>query len=252
MRLTLCPLAEPIIRSMFALILFLAAGPVAFAIAIFPANVQNNTPVAVEITVVRVQTRMGSPATTNEARVAIQPGQHASVMIMGGTFGTGASFTKQITVSQASASEAQAVTKPIAPPLVLDNPTSTMVREFVVEVDAKTGQFKFEPTPPKAATETAGIFDAVPTNPAPSRVKPANPQASMHIVYLAPATDARTETSRLESAFNFKATYVYTAAAHGFAASLTQEQVKKLKAESTVLSVQADRMLHLDSSVGPQ
>jgi hypothetical protein len=141
-------LTRRMIHPVCALLLLLSASPMARAIAIFPAKLQNNTSVAVEICVVRVQTQLGSPATTNEVKVTIQPGESASVMLMGGTFGTGASYTKQITISQAANFDAsldgQLAGKPIAPPLVLDKPTSTMAREFVVDVDRKTGRFTFE------------------------------------------------------------------------------------------------------------
>jgi hypothetical protein len=129
----------------------LAASPMAWAIAIFPASVQNKTFVAVEVSVMRVQTRLGSPATTNEVKTTIQPGQRGSVMIMGGTFGTGASYTKRITISQVP-NVAQPDAKPIAPPLVLDKPSSTMVREFVIDLD-KAGNFTFEPAPVKPAEQ---------------------------------------------------------------------------------------------------
>lgn len=131
-----------------ALLILLAVNPEARAIVIFPANVQNKTSVPVEITVVRVQTKLGKPSTTNEVKVTIQPEKSASVMIMGGSFGTGASSTKQITISQAP-SGGKPVAKPIAPPLVIDKPTSTMARNFVVDIDPKTVRFTFEPVPLK-------------------------------------------------------------------------------------------------------
>jgi hypothetical protein len=132
-----------------ALLILLAVSREARGIVIFPAKVQNKTSVPVEITVVRVQTQLGKPSTTNEVKVAIQPDKSASVMIMGGSFGTGASSTKQITISQAPSS-GKPVAKPIAPPLVIDKPTSTMAREFAVDIDPQTARFTFEPVPLKS------------------------------------------------------------------------------------------------------
>ena len=154
-----------------ALLILLAVNPEARAIVIFPANVQNKTSVPVEITVVRVQTQLGKPKTTNEVKVTIQPGRSASVMIMGGSFGTGASSTKQITISQAP-SGGKPVAKPIAPPLVIDKPTSTMAREFVVDIDPKTARFTFEPVPLKPAEGKAANGIAPPDVLSPVEGKP--------------------------------------------------------------------------------
>ncbi len=137
-------LINGIIYPTLALLILLAVSPEARAIVIFPANVRNKTSVPVEITVLGVQTQLGKPSTTNEVKVTIQPEKNASVMIMGGSFGTGASSTQQITISQAP-SGGKPVAKPIAPPLVIDKPTSTMAREFVVDIDPKTARFTFEP-----------------------------------------------------------------------------------------------------------
>jgi hypothetical protein len=145
-------LSNRITRPFFAFFVFLAASATARAIAIFPASVQNNTSVTVEICVVRVQTRLGSPAATNEVKVTIQPGQRASVMLMSGSFGNGASFTKQITISEVATPGVQPAVKTIALSLDLnnlDNPVSTMAREFIVDIDPKTKQFTFEAVPIK-------------------------------------------------------------------------------------------------------
>jgi hypothetical protein len=232
------------IPSTLTLLSFFAAGPAAVGMQIFPANVQNNTSVPLEICVERVQTGLGMATTTNESKVTIQPGQHAPVMLMGGAFGMGASSTSKITITQVVASGA----KPIAPALVLKDPAVGLEREFVVSVDTKTGQFKFEAAPAEATT---GASAPIRRSPAPPEDN--SPTASkMYIVSLDPKTDAKVETARLEKAYDFKAAYVYTAAAHGFAASLGQEQVKKLRAESTVLMIQPSRVVHLDSPGGPQ
>jgi hypothetical protein len=172
MKQNLHRLINSVPRPFFALLVLLAASPMARAIAIFPANVQNKTPVAVEINVVRVQTQLGKPNTTNETKVTIQPGQSASVMIMGGTFGTGASFTKQITISDATARDDLHEAKAMIFPLILDKPASTMARDFIVSIDAKTSQFTFEPLPAKPAEDKAGNSGADPTVPSPVQVKP--------------------------------------------------------------------------------
>jgi hypothetical protein len=145
-----------------ALLFFLlcAATPAAQAIAIFPADVQNNTPVTIEISVVRIQTQLGKPSTTNDTKVTIKPGQHASVMIMGGTFGTGASYTKQISIAQADIPGLPDA-KALIYPLEIDKPSNTMVRQFVVEIDKKTSKFTFEPAPekPSGAKNTNSLSD---------------------------------------------------------------------------------------------
>jgi hypothetical protein len=132
----------------FALSAFLAAALTARAIATFPATVENRTSVAVEITTVRVQRDLGKPSTTNEVKVTIQPGQQARVMLMGGSFGTGSSFTKQVTIAQAPTPAGQPAVKIIAPPLVLDKDFPT-TGDCVVNIDPKTGHFTFHSAPPK-------------------------------------------------------------------------------------------------------
>jgi hypothetical protein len=235
--LTSCNLLSLALFSLFA------AAPAALGMQIFPANVQNSTSVPVEIRVERVQTGLGMAATTNESTVTIQPGQHAPVMLMGGAFGTGASSTRKITIVQVADSGA----KPIAAPLVLENPASTMEREFLVSVDSKTGQFKFEPAPDTRSTPAPRTSYQLEEKQASS-----SNSSKMYIVSLDPRTDARVETSRLEKAHSFNATYVYTAAAHGFAAMLTQEQFQKLRAEPTVLTIQPSRTIRLNPPGQPQ
>jgi hypothetical protein len=227
------------IPSTLALISLFAVGPAARGMQIFPATVKNSTSVPVEIRVERVQTGLGVATTTNESKVTIQPGQHAPVMLMGGAFGMGASSTSKITISQVVASG----TKPIVPTLVLEDPDSTMERAYTVSIDSKKAQFKFEPVP---GAEKEGL--PARSNPIQLEDKQSNSAAAskMYIVSLDTSVDARTETARLERAYDFKAAYVYTAAAHGFAATLSPAQLEKLRAESTVLMIQPSRMVHLD------
>jgi hypothetical protein len=238
-------------RSIFGLFVILAVSPVAHGMQIFPADVRNSTSVAVEICVEREQVRLGSAATSSEVKVVIQPGQHASVMLMGGSFGTGASFTKKITVTEAVAlKEGERPAKPIAPPLVINEPTFLMEREFVVSLDGQKSQFKFEPVNREEDTSATS-----PAGTKPASIEEKKPVASaaapkMYIISLGSSVDARVETARLESAYGFKAAYVYTAAAHGFAATLSQEQVEKLKAEANVLMIRPDRVVHLDPPGG--
>ncbi len=150
-------LMKPVLRLRLfvAIPAVLAATLTARAIVIIPATVENNTSVAIEITTVRVQRDLGKPSTTNEAKVTIQPGQQARVMLMGGSFGTGSSFTKQVTITQAPTPGDQPPVKIIAPPLVLDKDFPT-TGDCIVDIDSKTGHFAFHSAPPKPTPAPPG------------------------------------------------------------------------------------------------
>jgi serpin B len=90
--------------------------------------------------------------------------------------------------------------------------------------------------------------------PAPIQGRPANPQAAtkVYIVTYDASVDPRAETARLEAAYAFKASYVYTAAMRGFAAPLTDDQAEKIRWEPSILALQHDAVIQLRPPGGPQ
>ena len=70
------------------------------------------------------------------------------------------------------------------------------------------------------------------------------PAAPGFIVEYRDGVDAVAETGRLASKYDFTPTHVYTAALHGFAATLTSDVVAGLRCEESVAYVEHDGVVH--------
>ena len=73
-----------------------------------------------------------------------------------------------------------------------------------------------------------------------------DPAAPGVIVVYREGVDVVIETNRLASKYAFTPAYVYTAALHGFAATLTPEAVAGVRCEPSVASVEHNAVVHAD------
>ena len=120
-------------------------------------------------------------------------------------------------------------------------------------------------TGPSTATRPAQTAPATATSPATTaaakRTTPvtvtgkADPRAPGYILLFENNVDAKTEVARLEKAFAFKATHIYSMPGfQGFAATLSAEVVEKLRWELTVKSIEHDGSVSINNggAMGPQ
>jgi hypothetical protein len=118
---------------------------------------------------------------------------------------------------------------------------------------------------PKKAGETVSAAKAKPEgkpapgekqpgqrDPAPIVGKPVDPKAAAKMYIVLVKGDSQTETARLEKAYGFKASYVYKTVMRGFAASLTDEQVEKLRRDAAVLQLTHDQVNRLHTPGAPR
>ena len=61
-----------------------------------------------------------------------------------------------------------------------------------------------------------------------------------------PGVEPVTETSRLGAKYDFVPVHVYTAALHGFAATLTPDAVAGLRCERSVANLEYNQVVHTD------
>ena len=74
----------------------------------------------------------------------------------------------------------------------------------------------------------------------------ADPRTHVYLVGVEGSFDAEKETARLEAEYGFKAAYTYKNVMHGFAATLSDDQVERLRWEPSIQYLRHDsiRQLH--------
>lgn len=98
--------------------------------------------------------------------------------------------------------------------------------------------------------ELAGPRPRAPAQPAPACAHPAplagtyDPAAPGYIVQYQAGVDPVSETSRLAAKYDFIPAHVYTAALHGFAATLTPDAVAGVRCEQSVASLEYNQVFH--------
>ena len=71
-----------------------------------------------------------------------------------------------------------------------------------------------------------------------------DPTAPGYIVQYQSAVEPISETSRLAAKYDFTPAHVYTAALHGFAATLTPDAVAGVRCEPSVASLEYNQVIH--------